>query len=124
MVKVKLVDIVNAKETLQKLMNEKLPVFLSYKLAKVMKEISTELDSVEASRTNLVKKHGEKIEDKPGDSWQVSKENLEAFHKEFEELLQMEAELNFDPIPILSFGTDSKICMSSGEMMKISFLFD
>jgi len=92
--------------TLTKVFNASLPVKDAYKISKAIDRLNVELKKVEEHRVNLVKKHGKKDENK---NMTVVPENMEAFSKEFQELMNIEVE-DFQPVP-MSFATleDSKI---------------
>lgn len=126
MVKVKLLDIVNSREALSTLMNEKLPMVVSYKLAKIFKIVAPELDLLEQQRQKMIRELGEPLsEDEENGAWKVKKENEKEFQKQFEELLQEEVELDFDPVPVSIFDAlDDKVSIAPMELAKIAFIFE
>lgn len=97
--KVKLEKIVNGKQSLVNLLNQSLPVKTSYRLGKLVSKVERELKDFEAKRLELVKKHGDPVE---GDSnkIQVREGNLEEFTKELNELLDVDVDLNFEPVSL------------------------
>lgn len=124
MVKVKLIDIVNSREALSNLMNEKLPMVVSYKLAKIFKAVAPELDILEQQRQKMIRDLGEPIDEEDG-AWRVKRENESKFQKEFELLLKEEVELDFDPVPVSVFeALDDEISITPMELAKISFIFE
>ncbi len=83
---------------LQSLTQVKLPVKNSYWLIKTIDRIGKELDNSEKLRVELIKKFGEEVEGNKG-NFQVKKENIQEFNKEFIELLNIEIEdFNINPI--------------------------
>lgn len=125
MIKVKLIDIVNSREALSTLMNEKLPMVVSYKLAKIFKVVAPELDLLEEQRQKLIRELGEALSDDDDGAWRVTKANEKEFQRQFEELLQEDVELDFEPVPVSIFDALSEeIAIAPMELAKISFIFE
>ena len=85
-------DIYQSAEPLRKLMNERFPVKVSYKLAKMASELTKPLKVIEDCRVGLIEKYGETDGHgistiKPGDK------DYEKFVKELDELLDIEIEV-------------------------------
>ncbi len=92
-------EIFVAIKPLEELLKQKLPVKVSYGLAKLAIKINTELKAIEEVRIGLVKKYGttgkdDEINIKPGDL------NWVAFAKEFDELMSTESEIVFEKVKI------------------------
>lgn len=125
MVEVKLADIVNSRDVLMRIMNEKLPANISFKLGKAFKAISAELDDVEKERQRLIHDLGEPID--PLDEskgWQVKKENNPKFHEEFLSILEEKVSVNYDPIPSSVLEKISEqLSISPADMSRVDFLF-
>jgi hypothetical protein len=66
-------------------------------LGKIVRVISDELVLVNEKRVDLVKKHGE--EDATTKAFNVKKESLDAFYKDFSDILNTEVELDITPLP-------------------------
>jgi hypothetical protein len=96
-------DIFNAREALQTLIKERLPVKVSYRLARLAKKVSDQLTIIEEVRTNLVKQYGETDENgnlsiKPG------AKNMAPFLTDFNELMGQEVEIDADIIKLPEDG--------------------
>ena len=113
--KVKLIEIYSSVNILNKLVNVSLPAKTSYKFVKVMQKFNDELKVLEEERQKLIKKYGAETEG----SISVTEENKEAFIKEFSDLMEMEMDIDWDPISIDAFG-DAEL--SVADIAKIEFL--
>jgi len=93
---IKLSQIVNSQEALQKLLQLPLPVKIAYKLSKLINKLDPELRIYEEQRIKLVKELGEQT-DKEKDMWSVKKENIVKFREELLKLTEIEVNLSFGP---------------------------
>jgi hypothetical protein len=96
--KLKLADVRAIEKSLAKLMNKDLPIKIAYRLGKLSKIVSEESVNIENGRVNLVKKYSNGA-DKNG-NFEVDKNRIEDFKREFSELLMEVVEFDFDPIPL------------------------
>ena len=94
-------EIFTAYEPLQKLLNEKFPVKVSYELARMASKLKTQFEIIEKVKDGLVKTYGEvdkdnstRIEVKP-DSEQFPK-----FIEEMDELFAKEVEIVLEKVEI------------------------
>ncbi len=109
---------------LQSLTQVKLPVKNSYWLNKTIDRIGRELDDYEKLRVDLIKKYGEEVEGNEG-NFQVKKENVQDFNKEFIELLNIEIEdFKFTPISLetLEKSTVELTSIEIGNLCKFGFV--
>lgn len=92
-------EIFEAKEPLQSLLDQKLPVVISYKLAKMSHKLNEQLKVIENVRNGLVTKHG-----KPNNNGQASirpgDENWKQFVEEIDELMAMEVEIVIEKVKL------------------------
>jgi hypothetical protein len=88
--KVKLFDVNRAQPVLRKLLDQKMPIKVAFKLGRFVKALNEVYESLEAQRVALVEKYGEKLED---GSHKVAGENMVPFQAEFGELLQVDTEV-------------------------------
>lgn len=96
--KVKLLDIVNSNQVLNKLLNSnKMPVKEAYMLSRSVKKIQEELTEFDNVRVKLVKELGEKTE---GDNYIIKQENEGIFREKIDEILNTEIEVNITKIGI------------------------
>ena len=101
----KLVDLRILDISLKSLVRKELPIAISYKLAKFVKQMSEELTIVEEQRIMLVKKYSGNPEvDETGEDFNVKPDKEEQFRKEFGDLLMQEVEIDFEPIALSSLG--------------------
>lgn len=96
MIKVKLFDLKNRENAFREFMDIDFPIKVSFKLTKMFKEISRELSEFEEHKNKLIKKYGETKDD----NIVVKEDELENFYKEYNELLEMEVELDTDKIEL------------------------
>jgi hypothetical protein len=89
--KMKLSTIEAAREGLNVVLKFSMPVKLSYAVSKNLKKIVSELEGIEKSRLELVKKYG--LTNEKGIT-QVTTENMETFTKDLADVLAAEVELD------------------------------
>jgi hypothetical protein len=105
MIKVKISDLVNSTETLQKLSQEKFKAKLAWSIARLLKAAEAEIQQFNETRMNLIRKYGEKdeqgelITDEKGNC-KIITESLEQFSNELNELINTEVEINANPLDI------------------------
>ena len=103
MIKVKISDLLNATETLQKLAQKDFKAKLAWTISKLLKQAETEIQSFNETRMTLVKKYGEKdendelITDDKGNC-KIVQECIDDFSNELDELLNTEVEINANKI--------------------------
>ncbi len=88
------------KEGIGRLSAMKLPVAVSFKLAKLANKVDEEFQAVETVRLKLVNQYGVKGENGVVDIKGAAPEEQEKFWIEFLELLNQEVELDFKPIKL------------------------
>jgi len=88
--KIFLYQIFNAKKALDRLFNSEMSPRLAYRVADLIEAVNPELEKIEKVRVKLVKENLEEGER------QVVK-NLETFSKAFDEFLDEEIELEYEP---------------------------
>jgi hypothetical protein len=111
--KLKLKEIIAAQSSLRELLNQPLPVKLSYTLSKTVKKIDSEFRQLDEATTGLKKKYGHE-KTKGSEEFMIPVEDKEAtksYKSEFDELLEVEVEIpNYEPISISEFeNLDIKI---------------
>lgn len=114
--KIRLVDILNSKDILNKLASIKLEDGVtSFKLAHNSNKINPELIAFEKIKEDLIITYGEK---KEGDIIEVPQKNRDEYNKQIIKLLEQELELDIlliDPAKISG--------ISPGELMPVEWLF-
>lgn len=95
---IKLIQILSARDTLSRLGERTLPVKQSYRLAKLIKAINSEMGVYEGERIKLCEKYG--TLDKDNGVYKFEGENREKFNADINVLLSQEVELDVKPIDI------------------------
>ena len=90
-------DVFLSREPLQKLLDQKFPVMVSYKLGKLANKLSEQFKVIEDSRNGLIKKYGEK-DDKGNLTVKQEGEKWEKFVAEFNELMAHEEEIVIEKV--------------------------
>lgn len=107
---IKLAQLLDVEKPLADLMNQDLPLKLSYKLGKMVKKAGDEMKEFYKLRDDLVKKLGTK---EPGveEKYTVPEDNRENFAKQIMELAEIAVDFpEFEPISISDFdGIDVKL---------------
>lgn len=96
---VKFSDILNADKAFGKLSEERLPVKQSVGLARLVKKLNSEMEIFNEQREMLLSRYGEYKAEMGG--YEIPKENLEAFRKDFNTLLDSEVELEGERLKIV-----------------------
>ena len=105
--KIKLLDIVEYQKNMGALTKVKLPVKVAYRISKLNNKIASEVKDYKEQEFNLIKDLGEVVLDTEGketDNLRVTKENMPKYKEEVEKLLDLEVELDFEPIDINELG--------------------
>jgi len=94
-------EIFNAREPLEKLIQEKMPVKVSYGLAKLAAKLNDQLQVVEKVRQGLIQTYGEKDPDNP---MQIrvdpQSEGFPKFAEEYGELMTQETEIVIEVVTL------------------------
>jgi len=103
----KLSTIINEQANLAKLLELKLPVKVAYRLNKLNNKFNSEVKFFNDKRNELINELGEKkldAEGKETEQIEVKKENLAEFYKKLNEIVEVETEVNYEPISISELG--------------------
>jgi hypothetical protein len=112
--KITLAEIKSLETSLGKMFNKDVNIKIAYRLGKLLKKLSEEMKALEENRVKLVKKYG--VEDEKTKQISVPQDNAQDFHKEFNELMQVEIEVDFEPIPLEQFGD---IELSASDVLRL-----
>lgn len=99
MIKVTLGQVWESRNSIDYLLSLRMPIKDAYRLAKNLKDVAAEVETIEEKRVELVRKYGEAQDD---GRVAVARENLEDFNREIAELMAVEVEFNFEPIGLQS----------------------
>lgn len=105
MINIKMSDLLNATEILQKLAQKELKARLALQVARMLKEAEREMQNFNEVRMNLIKKYGEKdesgeiITDDNGNC-KILPDGVETFSKELNDLVGMDIEINANKLKL------------------------
>lgn len=114
----KLLDLVTAREALQRLVSLELPAATSFQIARTMRPINAELQTYEQARVALVQRFGQ---DNGKGQTIVPPDKFVEFNIEHQTLLDVELKLDITP---LSPDVLGEVAMTPGDLMALYFLFD
>ena len=105
MIKIKINDLLNTTETLQKLASKEMKAKLSWQIARLLKSAEKEIQDFNETRMNLINKYGEKGEDgnlitDDKGNCKITPDSVNTFSAELNELVQSEVEINANKIRI------------------------
>lgn len=112
--KITLAEAKSLETSLAKIFDKDVNIKVAYRLGKLLKKLSEEMKTLEESRVKLVQKHGEENEETK--QFSVPPTKTQEFYKEFNELMQCEIEIDFDPIPLELFGD---IKLSASDVLRL-----
>jgi len=92
-------DIWGSQEPLRKLIEQRFPVMVSYKLAKLVMKLNEQFKVIEEVRTGLIKKYGE-ADEKGNTQVKQDGENFPKFVEEFNELMAQEHTIDFEKVKL------------------------
>ena len=99
MIKIKMSELLNCTEPLQKLASKELKARLALQIARLLKEAEKEIQNFNDVRMNLINKYGEKdaegqlLTDDKGNC-KILPSDISTFTKELNELVETEVEIN------------------------------
>ena len=94
-------EIFNAKQPLEKLLGEKLPVKTSYGLAKLAAKLNEQLQVIEKVRQGLIQTYGEQDKDNPVQiKVDPQSKGFQKFVAELGELMTQEVEVVFEVVTL------------------------
>ena len=111
-----------AREPLAKLMGQKFPVMVSYRLAKMANKLNEQLKVIDDVRSGLIRTHGTPDKDNPKQvSVPVNSKGFDKFIDELAELMNQEIEVRFDKVklPEKVAGTCDKCNHNMDRMLEI-----
>ena len=126
MIKVNLNDIINASETFNVIMQQSFKGSLAFKIARLARELSKEMETFNAERQKLLQKYCVKDENgelKTNDNGtvQVEPDKISEFNEEFSSLLETEVEINAEK---LSMDSLDSFDITPQQMISIEKFFE
>ena len=126
MIKLKISDLLNSTEALQKLAGKELKAKLAWQVARVLKLAEKEIQDFNETRMNLIKKYGEKDENgelvtDENNNCKINNEFINDFSNELNELIESEIEINANKIKIEDI---ENIDFTPAEMTQLEVFID
>jgi single-stranded DNA-specific DHH superfamily exonuclease len=90
-------ELVNMKETLQKVFEAKLPIKTSYRLSKLLNKVNAEFETFEKMRFELFQRYGEEAEN---NQMIIKEENTAIFTQEMTDLLSQSVKIEMIKIDL------------------------
>ena len=105
MIEVKIADIINGTQALQKLTNASLKAKVAWQVSRLLRAAEEELQGFNEARMQLINKYGDKTEDgelvtDDKGMCQISEENKVTFNNELNELISNKVEINASKLDI------------------------
>lgn len=97
--KIKLLDILQARPALEKLNNQDLLIQISFQVMRLIKQINAELFIFHEAKTKLASKYGTKID---GEKIKIADSKIEEYTNEYNILMDELIDLDFSPIDLLN----------------------
>lgn len=126
MIKVNLNDILNASETFNVIMQQSFKGSLAFKIARLARELSKEMETFNAERQKLLQKYC--VKDENGElktnengTVQVEPDRINEFNEEFSSLLETEVEINAEK---LSMDSLDSFDITPQQMISIEKFFE
>ena len=120
--KVKLGQIINSVDALNKVAQQPMKAAASFRVAKNLKQLSEELAVYEQSRGDLIRKYGKENKEDGSFAIKPDSKDLPVFQKELNELLNVEVDLNgFKKIKLSQL---SKCELSPQDMANMEFAIE
>ncbi len=110
-------NLYNAFPVLKKLAEKEMPVKVSFRLAKLLNEISGDVRTIETERYKIGERYGTLNESRT--EFIILEENAEAFKNAVTELSEIEISVNADKIPL-----SEEITVSASDLMLIESFID
>ena len=111
-------EIYGLTRSLQKITDKELPIKVSFRIYKFLKDSTSEMETLEQSRVKLVEKYADTP--KEGEEMKVSDANRGKFQEEFSGLLNEEVDISFEPISIDDLGD---ISISTNDLLPLQKIF-
>ena len=126
MIQVKIGELLNSTEALQKLAGTELKAKLAWQVGRILKAAEAEIQSFNETRMNLIKKYGEKDEkgelvtDDKGNC-KIVESGINDFSNELNDLINSEVEISGNKIKIDDLD---KVDFTPAEMAQLEILID
>lgn len=116
----KLIDLINAKPSLDVLVNAKLPVKTAWKISRALPKLEFELSKFDEAKAKLGKEHGTLSEDGKMFTFD-NPEKIGLVQKELDGILHCEVDVEMPKLKLDDLGD---IEMTAGQMAALSFMLE
>ena len=126
MIKLTLGQIASMNEIMGKIMEKPFPANMTFKIARLARELAKEIQTFEEARVKIAEKYGKKNENGELDvstdgKVSIPPEKISACNQDFKELIATEVEINASKIPLAAF---ENVELTPREMMLIEPIID
>ena len=112
-------DIWSAQEPLRKLIEQKFPVMVSYKLSKLVMKLNEQFKVIDEVRTGLIKKYGE-TDEKGNTQVKQESESFPKFVEEFNELMAVEHTIDVEKVKLPEpFEIEPSVLMALDKFVEV-----
>lgn len=96
--KVRMADLLRVRKPLLSMLDQPAPVKMSWEFGRLWNAVADYYENFDNAHMMLLSKYGDKSDD--SNVIEVSEERKEHFEKDLGELLNMEVDIEFEPIPV------------------------
>lgn len=104
MIKTKLKNVIAAEAPLSRVLSEKLPAKIAYRMSRLLSKVTSEVREFNATRERMVKQMGEADAANPTMFTIKDSEKLKEFAEGMNKILEEDVEIDRDPLDINEFG--------------------
>lgn len=105
-IKITAAEAVAGHQAIHTMLNEKLSVNLSFKLALIAKQLETTVNTFNSARDDLLQQYGKEVEDKPG-TYNIPQENTKVFQESLQAMLGADTVVTISAkLPLADFGSE------------------
>ncbi len=104
MIEISVSTLINCTQALNELIKKPLKIRTAYKIARLAREVSTELELFNNTKNSLVEKYGEHDENNnlitENNSYKIREDKRKEFVEEYQDMMQQTIKLNIEPITL------------------------
>lgn len=116
--KIKLIQLLNMKKVIEKLLPQDVPVLVGYDLMKIARMFESEIEMYNKVRIKIYKKYGKEGKDK---KITIVPDKIETANKDLQNLLNKEVDIKVKKIKLSSLGD---VKLSTVDLLKIELLME
>lgn len=104
MIEINVSTLVNCTQALNELIKKPLKIRTAYKIARLAREVSKELELFNNTKNSLIQKYGEHDENNnlitENNSYKIREDKRKEFVEEYQDMMQQTIQLNIEPITL------------------------